>query len=105
MRHILFPLKQGERHVDFSAFESNEKFPNNRNTNPTSGLGRHQGSLNFSAGRLSPELFDLFLRWLGRRKEEPQICLLFWLAAYNPPLFHLILGVRRYLLAPLQLIK
>lgn len=59
----------------------------------------------FSAGRLSPELFDLFLRWLGRRKEEPQICLLFWLATYNPPLFHLILGVRRYLLTPLQLIK
>ena len=59
----------------------------------------------FSAGRLSPELFDLFLQWLGRRKEEPQICLLFWLATYNPPLFHLILGVRRYLLTPLQLIK
>ena len=59
----------------------------------------------FSAGRLSPELFDLLLRCLGHRKEEPQICLLFWLATYNPPLFHLILGIRRLLLSPIQLIK
>ena len=59
----------------------------------------------FSAGRFSPELFDLFLRWLGRRKEEPQICLLFWLATYNPTLFHLTLAVRRFLLSPMQLIK
>ena len=85
--------------------------------NPTKKFATHQMSfrlrdwedlkvhLIFSAGRLSPELFDLLLRWLGRRKEEPQICLLFWLATYNPTLFHLTLAVRRFLLSPLQLIK
>ena len=59
----------------------------------------------FSAGYFSPKLFDLLLRWIGRHKEEPQICLLFWPATFNTPLFHLILAVRRFLLSHLHLIR
>ena len=51
----------------------------------------------FWVGRYSPELFDLLLRWMGRRKEERQVCLLFWLAVYSPSTFERALCGRRWL--------
>jgi hypothetical protein len=50
----------------------------------------------FWIGQRSPELFDLLLRFLGRRREEPSVCLLFWCGRYAPWLFDLILSFRRW---------